>query len=215
MISRLTGTLIEVTDGKAEMACHPAITLEILLPAYLSAELAPVVGQEVTLRTRVLLESQGQGTSFIPRVLGFRAAQDLRFFELFTSVKGVGPKKALRALAEPPEVVASAIAARDTKALTKLPEIGKRLAETMVAELHGKVDPFVLPGAAGQIEAAPGAGAGPSNLSPVETDAVAALVALGESAPEAERRVTRAMAGLAAAGVGEPGVDEVVGAALG
>ena len=39
--------------------------------------------------------------------------------------------------------IAAAIAEKDIDLLKSLPEIGKRTAETIVAELHGKVDRFV------------------------------------------------------------------------
>src|SRR5712671_6350629 len=92
----------------------------------------------------VYLEGQGQGTSFVPRVLGFATPREREFFELFTTVKGLGNKRALRALAREPVEIAGAIAEKNTRALQELPEIGKRLAETVIAELTGKVEKFVV-----------------------------------------------------------------------
>jgi Holliday junction resolvasome RuvABC DNA-binding subunit len=88
--------------------------------------------------------------------------------------------------------VAGAIARRDTRALTELPEIGKRLAETVVAELFGKVDAF-LAGAGGVVGGGgrPGAMIEPSisRFPPVVADAIEALCALGETRADAERKV--------------------------
>jgi hypothetical protein len=48
-----------------------------------------------------------------------------------------------QALALPVAEIAHAIESKDAKFLTELPEIGKRTAETIVAELSGKVKDFV------------------------------------------------------------------------
>jgi holliday junction DNA helicase RuvA len=100
-------------------------------------------------------------------------------------VKGIGPKKALRALVLPVGQIAQAIESRDTKYLCELPQIGKRMAELIVAELAGKVQRFATtyqgtsPGAIGRRSAA-------------EEDAIAALVALGERRGDADHLLDRA-----------------------
>jgi holliday junction DNA helicase RuvA len=194
VISRLSGILESVEEHSATLRVGGVVggdlALEILLPAYVARELSVMEGKTITFHTLCYLEGQGQGTSFEPRLIGFLSPSDRKFFDLFTTVKGIGNKKALRALAERPATVAAAIARRDTRALTALPEIGKRLAETIIAELFGKVDAFLAgpAGAAiGTIEPLP------SRLPPVVQDAIAALCALGETRPDAERKVQLAM----------------------
>ena len=59
-------------------------------------------------------------------------------------MKGIGYRKALRALQLPVETIASAIAAKDVDVLRSLPEIGKRTAETIVLELHDKIESLGL-----------------------------------------------------------------------
>lgn len=174
------------------------MAVEVLLPGFVARALSTRVGEVVTLHTLCYFESQGQGASFEPRLIGFLSPRDRRFFDLFTTVKGIGNRKALRALAEPPASVADAIARRDARALTALPEIGKRLAETMIAELTGKVEPFL--GAAGEGGFATGRGtitpARPdrsADLPPPVADAIDALCALGESRADAERKVQRVL----------------------
>lgn len=185
------------------------VAREVLLPSYLAAGLASRVGQRVTLVTIEYLEGQGQGTSFIPRLIGFESAADRDFFELFTTVKGIGNRRALRAMAKPPGVIARAVAERDAKSLTQLPEIGKRLAETVIAELHGKVDGYLSEAERGSLEIksqalgagrlhgstalgeslAQALGAGHEALTPVGEEAAAVLVALGETRADAERKI--------------------------
>lgn len=203
MICRICGRL-ESLDGMAAVLNLGAVSHEVLVPMYLSERLESRVGQEITLTTLEYLEAQGQGSSFIPRLLGFEATKDRDFFLLFTTVKGIGNKKALRAMSVPPSAIASAIAAKDSKALSKLPEVGKRLSETIVAELTGRVAPYLglddLP-----VQMKPSAAA-----SPVEADAVEALIALGETRASAESVVAKAMASFAAAGVEPKTGDEVI-----
>ncbi len=59
----------------------------------------------ITLTTFQYLESQGQGSSVIPRLVGFQSTAEREFFELFTTVKGIGNRRALRAMAEDPGVI--------------------------------------------------------------------------------------------------------------
>ena len=125
---------------------------EVLLPAYLAQRLLAEsgagelggmgVGPVVTLYTLNYLESLNQGTSFIPRLIGFDSPRELAFFELLTSVKGLGNKRALRALATSPGAVARAIVERDARFLQGLPEIGPKLADLIVHELKVKAEAF-------------------------------------------------------------------------
>jgi len=179
---------------------------EVLVPAYLAERLGAEVGASLTLYTVLYLESQGQGTSFLVRLLGFSTPSDRAFFNLFTTVKGIGNKRALRAMAAEPGVIARAVRDRDTRTLQQLPEIGKRMAETVIAELSGKVDSFV-----GEDREAGPAAEVKGGLGRAAVEAIAALVALGESEAEAEKLVRRA---LTRPGVGDS-ADALVAMALG
>ncbi len=205
MIHSITGRVVEVhtqsvviRPGEGEAA---AFELEVMIPAYWAESAAESVGRVVRLHTKLHLESQNQGASFTPRLIGFPTARDRAFFELFTSVKGLGNRRALRAMTIEPAMIAAAISSRDAKALQKLPEIGKRLAETVIAALHGKLGAFAaeMPGGVGMIEPRPAGG-------PAE-EAVAALIALGQTRSEAERSVSLALRGVDAAGLT---ADEIV-----
>jgi len=200
MLSQLSGTLVAV-DGhtltlRPAGALGEALTLEVKVPGYLARRLTTRVGEALVLRTSLLLQGESQGSSFTPVLLGFADADEQEFFELFTTVKGIGVRKALRALAEPPGVVAGAIVRGDAKGLSQLPEIGKRLAETVIAELKGKADRFASagglePSIVGQrMVPAPARATG---LSGAAGDAVEALVRLGEQRAEAERKVVKAL----------------------
>ncbi len=183
MITRFSGTLEAVDGGRATLASGP-MALEVLLTSNDAVRLAASVGRPITLYTMVLLESQSQGSSFTPRLLGFSSPRDRAFFELFTTVKGIGPRKALRALARPVGEVAAAIVAEDLAALTALPEVGRRTAQTIVAELGGKVESFADAVHAGGVPAPRmpiAAAADPAaGLPAAARDALAILQQLGE-----------------------------------
>ncbi len=205
MIRSLAGILVELdlppAGGKAAAntvgLIEPegsATGYEVLLPAFLGPMLEGQIGQPVRFRTLHYLEAQGQGTSFIPRLIGFTDDPQRRFFEAFTTVKGLGYRRALRALAIEPAAIAELIVAKDAKGLTQLPEIGKRLAETVIAELTGKVEGFLDVNAltdpaigVGRIEPLPGGRS--TTLPPAAADAVEALITLGQTRSEAQRRV--------------------------
>lgn len=191
MIARLKGTLDSI-EGSAACVTPDGggLTYEVLLPAYLAERLVAKVGQPVALVTLQYLEGQNQGSSYVPRLIGFTAVQERDFFELFTTVKGIGNRKALRAMAVEPAKIARAITTKDARALYELPEIGKRLAETVIAELSGKVDGYL---AGSEIEALDRGSAGAAPLPDAAAEAIVALMGLGETRPEAERLVRRAV----------------------
>ena len=183
MISRIEGELVGIVEGSVELRCG-AVTYSVLVPASDHEHLAGRVGDRIVFHALHYLEGQGQGTSFIPRLIGFPSADARRFFELLTTVKGLGARKALRALQMPYQTIAAAIDRKDVDLLVTLPEIGRRTAETIVAELSGKVEGF--------IELKPAAGMGSASASIVH-DALAALAQLGEPKPQARRLIERAL----------------------
>ena len=181
MITRIRGELAELTEQSALIHVE-ALTYELLVPAADVPTLLSKIGMPVEFFTLHYLEGQSQGSSFIPRLIGFSSEQDRAFFVLFTTVKGIGNRKALRALVRPFMETATAIANRDTAALTSMPEIGKRSAETIIAELHGKVDVFALE-VASTIEV---------TMPACCEDAISMLVQLGETKRDAKLLVRRA-----------------------
>jgi Holliday junction DNA helicase RuvA len=188
MIASLTGTLTVVDDDRIHLQVGP-ILYELLVPAADVLRLNDDVGLEMTFHTLLYLQGDANGGNLEPRLIGFLRREDKKFFEKFITVKGIGPKKALKALAVPVGEIAHAIEAKDAKFLVQLPEIGKRTAETIVAELSGKVKDFV-----GTIPETAGAslGGGGGRRTTIEEDAIQALIALGERRIDAEHLLERA-----------------------
>jgi len=108
---------------------------------------------------------------------GFRSTEELAFFELITTVSGVGPKVGLAIVSSRPVPdLQLAILQGDDAVLTAVSGVGKRLAGRIVLELKEKVD------AAGSSAVSGGGG---------EAEVMAALEALGYSSRES-RDVARA-----------------------
>lgn len=114
---------------------------------------------------------------------GFRTTEELGFFELLTTVSGVGPKVALAICSSRPvSDLQLAIFQGDEGVLTAVSGVGKKLGARIVLELKEKVS------AAG---ATSGTGAGSA-----ESEVVAALQALGYSSSEARESARGAVAAL-------------------
>lgn len=190
MISRIEGDVVAVLDDRIELRCG-AVTYEILMPVVEQQRLAGSVGQRLEIYTLHQLEGQAQGTTFTPRLMGFSSVEQRAFFELLTTVKGLGSRKVLRAMQLDHDTIARAIASKDVTLLVSLPEIGKRTAETMVAALSGKVDRFIelKPAAGNDADGAHG-----DARAAMMREALAAMVQLGETRPNALQLIERAFA---------------------
>ncbi|MCO6438385.1 MAG: hypothetical protein J5J06_14935 [Phycisphaerae bacterium] len=186
MIVRVTGTLLEV-DEESVVLEHNGIAREVLVPHFAIGELAACRGRQVMLHTLEFIEGNQASGHFIPRLLGFLHVEDRAFFERFLGVKGIGMRKALKALSEPVRRIATWIESGDAKSLARLPGIGPRAAEMIVATLKGKLDDFALPP-----EATEGVVAS-AQLSASQRDALEILIAWGDARGEAERWLHRAV----------------------
>src|SRR5216110_1793120 len=171
MISAISGELKRVEEDRVSLQCGP-ILYELMVPAADVTELQVNLGEQVTFHTIFYLEGDAARGNLEPKLIGFLRADDRKFFELFTTVKGIGPKTALRALTVPVGQIAAAIESRDARFLVGLDGVGKRTAELIVAELSGKVGRFVTDRAAVVTPA--------SQRSQAEEDAIALMVAGGE-----------------------------------
>ncbi len=208
MIARITGRLDGVTGLEAIVEADGlGLALAVAVPAYLAERLRERVGEAVTLHTLAYLEAQGPGGAMIPRLIGFASVGERQFFDLLTSVDGLGNRRALRAMAREPREIARAIAGSDAGWLQELPEVGKKTAAKIIFELKARVGPFLeagdLPGASADRPRVP-------RVSEQIGAAIDALVALGETRADAERLVERAVSAdptLATA-------DEIVAAAF-
>lgn len=183
MIARVTGRLEEVREGSALLDIGGGLWYEVFIPACDMDRLSKKFGQDIILHTIHYMEGDPSHGAITPRLVGFLNESDRIFFRLFTTVKGIGVRKALRALARPVGEIASAIQAKDAKFLRSLPEIGPRMSEQIIAELNGKVDEFAGPAVAEAPQLPEGA-----------AEAITVLVQLGEKRLDAQAIVERVLA---------------------
>lgn len=181
MISALTGQLRSIDDDRVHVQVG-AILYELMVPAADIDALRAAVGQEMTFHTIFYLEGDASRGGVDPKLVGFLRPKDRRFFEKFTTVKGIGVRTALKALTVPVAQIAQSIESRDARSLTQLKGIGKRTAELMIAELAGKVTEFALEAVVTRL----------SPRSQIEEDALNAVISLGESRIIAERLLEQA-----------------------
>ena len=191
MISALTGELRRVDEDRIHLQVG-AVLYELLVPAADVTELQVNLGESMTFHTILYLEGDAARGSLEPKLIGFIRPADRKFFEKFTTVKGIGPKTALKALTVPVGQIAQAIESKDGRALTQLKGIGKRTAELIVAELAGKMREFAVGYEMPEGKGAAGATFG--RRSQVELDAIEGLMALGEPRAVAERLLERVLA---------------------
>ena len=98
----------------------------------------------VTLYTIYYIDGALGGGHLTPKLVGFLDPLDREFFEVFTTVPGVGFMKALKCLVRPINEIALAVERGDAAFLEELPYVGKKTAERIVTELRGKMAKFAL-----------------------------------------------------------------------
>lgn len=111
---------------------------------------------------------------------GFSSLDELSLFELLVSVSGIGPKSALGILSlADVEQIKQAIILGDESLLTKVSGIGGKTAQRLILELRGKM--------AGLLPAVSVDG----GQTVASSDDLEALIALGYSAPDARRALSK------------------------
>jgi Holliday junction DNA helicase RuvA len=126
-----------------------------------------------------------------PVLIGFLDQGDKAFFQLFLSVSAIGPMKAVKAMIRPVGEIAAAIEDKQVSLLSKLPGIGPRTAEKIIATLHGKTREF----AERTVTPSPGSPETPlpGNLEMVGMVAGVLVDQLGHSPTSAQRMIRAAL----------------------
>jgi len=183
MIVKIRGQLGQLDEHTAVIE-RDGLAYEILIPRFAVAELTASRGREITLHTLEYYEGGTSGGNLTPRMIGFLHPEDRAFFQRFVTVKGVGVRKGLRALSTPVAQIATDIEAGDAVALARLPGIGRRMAEQIIAELRGKVQTHAY--AAQDVPPA-----ARHELTAEQRDAIEIIVAWGDTRTDAERWIAR------------------------
>jgi Holliday junction DNA helicase RuvA len=164
-----------------------SLCYEILVPSGIASRLRTTPESErpnpLTLYTIYYIDGALGGGHLTPKLVGFLDPLDREFFELFTTVPGVGFMKALKCLVQPLNEIARAIERGDTTFLEELPFIGSKTAERIVTELRGKMAKFALAPSEEPLSVEK------ESLLELKTEALEVLLQLEYSRPEAHRMV--------------------------
>ena len=178
MIGSLAGTLAQKLP--------PALVVEVGGIGYeLEAPMStfyglPPVGQPVKLLTHLVVREDAHV------LYGFGTAAERQLFRSLLKVSGVGPRIALAILSgSTAEAFAASVHAGDAATLTRIPGVGRKIAERLIVEMRDRL-------AAATADSQAVATAAPVGMA---AEAYSALIALGYKPHEASRLLKNAGGG--------------------
>ncbi len=172
MIAMLSGRLARVEED--------FLILDVNGVGYRVFASRATLGRMPGIGEAVQLEIETQVREDHIHLYGFADQAEKRWFNLITTVQGVGARVGLAILGVlPAEELGRAISAGDKTSITRAPGVGPKLAQRMISELKDKVAAFaVTPGAAAPSGEAGGGSVAQGSLA---SDVVSALGNLGYS----------------------------------
>jgi len=175
MIAHLRGRLLSKQPQQAIVeAAGVGYDVAISVSTYTSL---PAEGAEVALHIHTQVREDTLA------LYGFLDRNEKRMFERLITVSGVGPKLAITIQSGlPSDRLVTALRAQDHATLTRIPGVGKKLAERLVVELKDKLEDMAV--AAPTVAAA----------GPAAEDVLSALVNLGYQRPSAQKAIEAAVA---------------------
>lgn len=166
MIAGVRGRLVSKGRDSVVVDCG-GVLYQVFVPGSALAEVGEE-GGEVMLHTHLYVREDQMS------LYGATTRRQLDMFNTLINVSGVGPRVALAILGTlPTDTLESAISQGDLALLTRVPGVGKKLAQRLVLELKGKLDLSSIGGVAGPVQVS-----GPL------AEVADALSALGYSSPE-------------------------------
>ena len=161
-----------------------------------------IVGQMAELHNYLQVKEDGM------TLFGFESVREKEMFLKLISVPNVGPKMGIAVFgALSVDEFATAIATADVKRLSTVKGLGKKTAEKIVLDLHGKISAAEILSANGDdLSAAPTVAT--AKLSALDEEAVSALMGLGFTRTESVNAVKKARE------MGATTVEEVIMKAL-
>ncbi|MCB1691564.1 MAG: Holliday junction branch migration protein RuvA [Pseudomonadales bacterium] len=174
MIGRLQGKVIDIESGQL-LVDVGGVAYEVDVPLATSLRLA--ISEEVVLHTHLVIRDDAHV------LFGFETKPARALFRALLKVNRVGPRLALTILSGiEVDALVSCIRAGDTKALARVPGVGKKTAERMILDLK---------------DALPDIAVAAANVIPLPSandrfaDAESALVGLGFKPQEAALALAR------------------------
>lgn len=198
MISYLRGKVVYLTEETLVLDVN-GVGYEI----YCSGGAFRKIGNSETAEIYTYLQVKEDGIT----LFGFASLQEKELFLKVLSVQGVGPKLGIAILTGlSADEFALAVQTADVKRLSAVKGLGKKTAEKIILELHGKISAAEVINASGDDltkQAEPTA-----KLTAVEEDAVSALMGLGFTKTESVNAIKKARES------GATGVEEIIMRAL-
>lgn len=184
MFYSVRGTIVHTEPGLVVIECG-GVGFKCFTTVQTMQKL-PQRGQEARLYTHLAVREDALD------LYGFADREELSCFKLLISVSGVGAKSALAVLSDlTPDQFALCVASGDSKALTRAPGVGKKIAQRIVLELKDKVAAGM-----GSAEPAVQSGGGIPSAAGAAQEAVSALTVLGFAPSEAAAAVAKLDSGL-------------------
>ncbi|MCH7905870.1 MAG: Holliday junction DNA helicase RuvA [Chloroflexi bacterium] len=189
MISYIEGKVHRFDRSSSTVVINAGgVGYQVVLPRFVMSALSarPVnVGDDLALEVYYHVTDRQPK----PLLVGFQRGHERAFFEQLIQVEGLGPVRAAAAMIFSVSTIAQAIEAEDARVLQRMPGIGTRAAQKMIATLKGKViETAMLRDEGYDAPAQPAVGAGTGR-----DEAIEVLVNLGYRQSEAERDVDEAL----------------------
>jgi Holliday junction DNA helicase RuvA len=166
MISALRGRIAAKGDNYVVLDVG-GVGFKVFVPSS-SLDRFGGVGQEISLFTHMHVRENELA------LYGFGSPDELQLFELLLGVSGIGPKVGLKIVSiMSAETLREAIATGDAAMLTRIPGIGKKIAERMMVDLKDKL------GVSLEFVSYPA-------LTHADAEVISALTSLGYSVTEAQ-----------------------------
>ncbi len=183
MIGLVRGIVREKTPPQI-LVDTGAVGYELLVPMSTFYTL-PAIGQEVTLRTHLLVREDEH------QLYGFATEEERHAFRQLIRIAGIGARTALAILSGlSVRELREAVLLQDGGRLVKIPGIGKKTAERLLLELKDKTGALLPTGHGTAVPAGSAPHLANSPEEAIRTEIVAALLALGYSEREALRAVS-------------------------
>ena len=181
MIAYLKGKVLTLTAETAILEVN-GVGYEIYCSGGAFRKL--VIGEIAELYTYLQVKEDGV------TLFGFASTREKELFLKIVSVSGVGPKLGISVLTGlSADELTQAIATADVKRLSAVKGLGKKTAEKIVLELHGKISAAEVMSASGTDLTA---GVAATPVSAQDEEAISALMGLGFTKSESAQAVKRA-----------------------
>lgn len=178
MIGRINGQLLEMNAPQVLIDVQ-GVGYEVEAPMSTIFAL-PAIGQAVLLHTHFVVREDAQ------LLYGFATLDERQMFRELLRINGIGAKIALAVLSTlSTHDLIDVIESSDEDALVRVPGIGKKTAQRMLLEMHGRLSRF------DHLNATPAVGGAPAGQRQSRAEAQDALQALGYSATESRKLVAK------------------------